>query len=1299
MTNAFDLDSNLKLHIRDGTSQADRLLPALNQDYFQLADLRFHSLLSMAVDYAGMMKFCKTNNQADGTWKTFFSVDETVVIAMILATDTNKLVTLFNHHQYVAKPNRDIVLILESVLPIENRRQLIAVYCVAAVLDSWFISLSATRNQIGYALHQLIERIISGLKNELQMLLQVFCYYLPNKSLIEFFSQDIIHLLAIPDSNIGLAQQEIVAKQLDQLTIRSSFYTLIKAVEMVQVQAADLLKTSLTSQCHDPATGLLIAFLQLFQRLHQKINRFVPNYIDFYYDQVLGAQAHSFEPDHTFLVARLNNKTQTALVPSGTLFVAGLDDNKQEILYASDETIQIHGARVCAVHTLFFNRDSLNFPENILYENILLPGENKKRSRQITTACWLNTLPIHEEESFAGQAEILAYPVLGAPKHTEPQSVFVEQARFGFVLASKILLLSEGKRSVSITIKFAESGYNSEKPSLKNWINKITDALRPTPGNDLNKNKEEAGEELNTFYKVFKNIFVMHLSIGEGWLPIAEYVPAYSEVDPTLDENCLRLAFTLPAEAPAITPYACEVHGERYQTHLPLIRLTLNPHGYVYPLDILSKLAVASIGIDVSVTGYHSLILHNQHGPLSPSVSFNPFGPLPEIGSYFIVGCPEAAVKQLADFNVDIKWGGLPAGIGGFESLYQGYGGPDTFSDFMISKSILMQGEWFPENAEPMNADTLFKLKNAHHASNELSNNKRISCQSILPYWSPLDYRYIESGLNYTSSRKKGFFKFTLIEPIDAFGHRKYPQNLTQVLTYNNSRQRLFKPRKKEPNIPYTPVITAILVNYRASTIMTTDKAETGLSPVHQDKLIHLHPLGWKDVDMKPGQPVYLLPQYFNSGHLLIGLEALEGGGRLTLYFHLRENSLLAESHAAAKLTWFFLSSNQWVSLTARDIVSDSTHGFMTSGIVTLDIPAKINLDNTILPNEFFWLCVSADQGVENLCSLYSVHAQALKVSRYLGENGREETNKPILFKSLSAGSIKNAKQAIPGLDNFWQMQPSVGGKSSEDKVNVRIRMSERLRHKNRALLPDDYEQLILAYFPQIYKVKCFANLAPGYDLQKNRAYPQIRSGHVTIAALPFPNEQVRYGTQLWLSGHFISEVRNFISQYTPPTATVHFVNPVYEIIQVRCTVKFKNKRVGGRYHDRLNQAISDYLSPWHDTVGYTAHFGWRISGQDVQSFIQQLDYVDRITNFSILKITPESDSNYDWFDSAAVDKTGAGSCEITPKYPWGIAEPMRRHFIEIDDSFETIAAQITGIGELEIGSTFIMLSDNGETR
>lgn len=1410
--------TNSHLHISDGRSQEKRLLPALEKDYFNVAELRFHTLLALAVEYARVLKFYNLENREDGTWEHFFSWDETVVIATILAVDLDKLGNGDGDNSHVTDAHRELIEALRALPAKEIGRHMIAAYSAVTMLDQWLQLLAHAKNALGVELRKVVESVITGLKKDIAILGEYLAGYLSHRTLEEIFSGDLIALMSAVEET-KLSRVNAAVDVSDPVPIRSSFYAFIKAIEMVQLSAEKLLSASLVSQDHEPAAGLLIAFLQLFQKLHHKINRFTLNYVDFYYDQVLKARPRSFASDYVYLVVAPSKKNHTVLIPKGTEFLAGLDENKRAIVYAAAEDVMINDAAVSAIHTLFFKRDALNFPENSLFESVVLNDRVDEATRQLATGGWLNEVPVATADSALGEESLQSYPLFGAPKKVE-DTMLVQHARIGFAVASKVLRLREGRRTVCIHVQsagaaeipleqrtklYAVAGKSSleqwilqyagaremsllqwilqypdaqekafeqwlrqyadapgasldqwlrhyanvpeatiehwlwqyaaaqrmtferwvlrydgtaetslgcwilqysrirkmslehwilrydgiaETPfehwilhyagalekSLEHWIQKIATAMQPAGSGDT----LSSAQEQQAFFKVFRDMFIVSLSAEDGWREIKEYLPSYSGVDPQQKENSLVVTFFLPEDFPPVVPYDRKIHGDGYETRLPVVRMIQNPRSYLYPYGILSKLELERIRIDVTVEGCRLLQLYNNIGQLSPLAPFTPFGPIPEVGSYFIVGCAEAAGKQLSDFNIEIQWGGLPAGIGGFKAHYQGY---ETFgdTDFRVGTSVLANGKWLPENVKGMAAHSLFQIKTGLDGGSEVNEHSELSCAAVISYWSPDDYRGSATEFSYTPSANKGFFKFTLVAPQQAFGHRDYPTALANVLTFN-AKQKHAKFLKKVPNLPYTPMITAISANYRACAHIVLGKEEAGCSAAMREKMIHLHPLGWEDVTMQADQTYHLLPQYAYSGNLLIGLNGLAGGGVVTLYFHLRENSLPVEHAAVQEMQWFYLTDNRWLPLSTKEIIADSTQRFMKAGIITLDIPADISQENTVLPGGLCWLRVSSDRELEKYCSLYSIHTQALKASRYLQEDA-------VLSGAirLPAGAVSQLRKSIPGIGGVKQIQPSFGGRLAEDRGHLRIRISERLRHKQRALLPADYESLILEQFPQIYKVKCFPGMSPDFVAEQ-----RFNPGHLLIAVVPYLSENVISAHKPLLSGHLINDVKDFIGRYAPSFATVHVINPVYEVIQVRCTVKLKNPLLAGMYSARLNQAISDFLSPWNETLGYTRHFGWVVSKHDIESFIQNLDYIDRVTNLSILRIAPMGEGFYDLLDSADKAET-AEVKDIIPVYPWSIVAPIQQHFIELDDRYDVIEPRITGIGELEIGSTFII--------
>lgn len=142
----------------------------------------------------------------------------------------------------------------------------------------------------------------------------------------------------------------------------------------------------------------------------------------------------------------------------------------------------------------------------------------------------------------------------------------------------------------------------------------------------------------------------------------------------------------------------------------------------------------------------------------------------------------------------------------------------------------------------------------------------------------------------------------------------------------------------------------------------------------------------------------------------------------------------------------------------------------------------------------------------------------------------------------------------------------------------------------------------------------------------------------------------------------------------------------------MRCTVKFSDSDNDGNQLERLDRAISEFISPWHDT-GYGARFGWSIKQQEIESHIRGLGYVDHVTNFSMLHITLDMEGSYHLFDTAG--NGAAYDAVIGPSYPWSLAIPAEKHFIETMPAARSIEAEITGVDELAVGSTFI-ISGNG---
>lgn len=1233
-----------QFQVSDGTGQFQRLLPALQEGYFNVEEMRFEQLLALARDYARIVRFFNLDNRADGVWDSIFSANELVVIATILSINTRKLEAGFE--QRLFEGNEDISRLFKSYRLISAQLALpetATPLSLAQTLDYWLHLLRSTQSSAGDDLRSLIESVVVGLRQELQTLVQLLQQLPKVPTLEDLFSPGFIEIGFVQTEFEGVLNgAEAASPQFQKAALRSIFSSLIQALDLVQAGARRLLPQSMTSEHHDPAVGLLVAFVKLYQKLQTKINGFTEQHLDFYYQQVLKAEPQALVPDRAHLVLQLSVADKEVTIAKDTEFVAGIDQDKRDIIYAADQTVVLNDARVERLLTLF------------------LPQE-----QGTTKACWLDNIAALPDGEAQEREQLLPHALLGAPRDGKRPST-VTQARLGFALASNVLLMKEGRRRIRVSLQY-DAQRSSDKTTLEAQVRAFT-LVRENASASA-----QVAAEKDAFFKIFSDMFQLSVTGTEGWIPVDAYLPSCSLVDDSVKENCLTLEFNLPQDQGAVVPYQTTLHEENFNTALPLLRFTLKPNEYQYPYDILRKLALKEARIDVLVQGCRELLLHNNIGQLSPLAPFAPFGPLPNLGSYFIVGYDEIRTKQLSGLDVEVEWGDLPPSGMDFNGWYRSYSQPPKTSDFVINVSLMANGKWLPSDSRHNQPISLFGLNHEYGRAGGISTHRRLSCDAVVAYYKPQENHQANHEFVYSPSTKSGLFKFTLAGPVGAFGHQEYPHLLSQTLTHNT---RVKNPllAKPIPRAPYTPQITAISLNYSAYAVISFENSNERTPEAYKEKLLHLHPAGWESLSQPSGHRVLQVPQYDALGNLFVGLKSSRLGGNLTLYFHLHRDSLPMPENKSPRLQWWYLQQNQWLALDPRRILADSTEGFMTSGIITLELPLDWDPEQTLLPPDLYWLRVSGQEGLENFSRVYSVYAQAIQVSWRQGFRPGQ---------TLSAGSITRPRNSIPGLGKVSQVCRSIGGKAAEESRHVRTRLSERLRHKNRALTPHDYELLILEAFPEIYKVKCFANMRSSHP-------GQICPGHVLIVPLPYLGLDGHQHYKPRLSGHLIHAVREFVQKLAPPFATISVENPLYEEIQVRCTITLQPGLRGGYYSNLLNQDLCEYLSAWN-RLGYTTHFGWCIRQYDLESYIQSLDYIEQVSDFSMLRVAPNGEQLFTLDDSARRLADGTRQKDITPKFPWSVAVPIAQHYIQTTDQLLLIEPKITGVEELEVGSTLII--------
>ncbi|MEY2884252.1 MAG: hypothetical protein RL490_1976, partial [Pseudomonadota bacterium] len=394
------------------------------------------------------------------------------------------------------------------------------------------------------------------------------------------------------------------------------------------------------------------------------------------------------------------------------------------------------------------------------------------------------------------------------------------------------------------------------------------------------------------------------------------------------------------------------------------------------------------------------------------------------------------------------------------------------------------------------------------------------------------------------------------------------------------------------------------------------------------------------------------------------------------------------------------LRDNRWEPLSSARLLSDTTNGFLRTGIIRLDLPAAMTSDNSIVPGGLYWIKVATDLPSGCFAGLTAITAQAVTVRRTAGLAAAE----PLLPEVINTRSA-----TIVGVKAIAQPHRSIGLRLAETPQQMHIRLSERLRHKQRAETPWDIERLVLERFPQVYKVRCLPATGLGSAASVPGMSPAGQPGSLLVVVVPaLPNnlrETPAYRTRpMRIADDEIAEIAAMLKSVMSPLASATVIPATFEWVQVRCQVALARARGRGEALRRINDALVGQLSPWV-TDGPRMQFDWRLRAADIAFALRSHDDVRAVHGLSLLRVweddRPDRTHLYRFDDSAL----GADGAEIRALRPWSLHLPVDQHMIEpvTGRSSEDGGALPTGLAPrlelslpedgmgLEIAETFVI--------
>ncbi|MES3020481.1 MAG: baseplate J/gp47 family protein [Pseudomonadota bacterium] len=666
------------------------------------------------------------------------------------------------------------------------------------------------------------------------------------------------------------------------------------------------------------------------------------------------------------------------------------------------------------------------------------------------------------------------------------------------------------------------------------------------------------------------------LTTAEGWL----------EVDPgqwVLAPDAMSLTIGIGGDAPAIVPYVAKLHGGRFDTRLPVLQIQLRHRATAdYPYARLQDVVLRNCTLRVSAERVKSLSVSNDFGPVDTSKPFQPFGALPVKNSALIVGSKEAFQKKLDSASLEVTWQAAPAFFKTKPS---------------ISIEYLAQGAWTAAAGLPTPVDeTPISLDAAR----------------LGPV---IDEPDLAAPEFYSNASRHGFIRLL----VDGdFGRADYQAALLAFLAK--------VPDATNPGAPRpAPVMTSMALKYSATQMFPLDSADKGAFDKRQGRFFHVGPFGQAEQHplLNSARKVNLLPQFgfpsatsgSDSGaEFYIGVSGLQPPQNLNLLIEVAPGT--ADPLAlkpAPHIAWSYLRDNEWIAFAAND-VADGTAGLLSSGIATLAMPRDASASNTLMAPGLHWIRLSVASKTDAACRLLMVAAQAFEAA--FVDRGNDPA---FAAKALPAATIGKLVAPDAALKSLNQPFASFGGRGAEAPGDFYARISERLRHKDRAIALWDYEHLVLEAFPQIYKVKCLNHTQYQPDGSGTGIYRELAPGHVTIVTVPDHQFQnLRDPLRPYTSLDLLQQVETFLRRRSPCFVKLHVRNPQFEEVRLAFKVRLVDG-VDESYHVRLLQEeITRFLSPWAFPGGAAPSFGGKVHKSVLINFVEERPYVDYLTDFQL---------------------------------------------------------------------------------
>ena len=1217
---------------KDGLSQSERLLRMLLPENIEIDSGDPAALMLRAARTAVEFNYYNSANEIDGDWQGFFLSDFNILALMISALDYGPRITTYERRLTELRYATDDASLRDS-----SRGLVDAVNSLADALIFVLEKVTAVSLPVDIA---------TGMN-----------YILENVREIR--------------NRIGTADASPASPASSTFlpALQSAFSDLLIRYNRIQEIARYYRRNNdWTAHQYHPQLSLLITFLHLYGYVSAQINRLTRSHLDYYYRDILGLDSIPEIPDQVHLLFAPEVNAGHLYLRAGQELPAKIPGRDAPLKYRLTADITVTKAKIAALRTLFtgdrpiFQDDD---PEHGLIRNVCL---------------YQGDYPCITPELLLNGNAPAAWPLFGE----DQEELAMDQrsmmdAATGLLLASPIFYLPDGDRTIRVTFYFIPSSFSE----LSAYITRFAAASRKS---------EEAAQ-----HQLLSRTFRIDFTAADGWCA----VDSYSVLMP--GSNTLQLLIELGPGVKPLVGYQPAIHGADLQpalespdqrASLPVLRLLINNAAPHNGLSFFRSLQIERIQLQSEVRRFRQIRMQNSIGNLAVENAFQPFGPLPVVGSYLDIRNSNVFNRYTTELSVRLEWMDLPKDPGGFSTWYAGYDTGVTDDSFRVGIGSVVNGTAQPAAIRQQS----FPLYSRNPDDNgngpaPVTWIKDIDMKRLQFTNTPLLAREAEEPDGFF---RNGAIRIELQSPPEAFGHALFPRIFPEAAMHN---AQWWHKRRPLPNQPYTPRAKSVSIDY------VLQYAEAFKDPQESGgalRLIHQYPFGFRRIF--PGndlRTISFLPPIDPGGHLHIGLSHVGQGEELSLLFQLEERNFHHTLHDTGTVGFSYLQDDEWVRLDTSSVLSDTTNGFIESGIVRLKLPPRPDFSHSTWPAGLFWLRISLQGAGDMGTRVVAVLPQAATAERIPEQgdtlsaplsspsppSGSPPASGAVTNFSLPPGAITNLARKMLGLRQIVQPFPSFSGRAVEQVVAYYTRVSERLRHKRRPLTSLDIEQLVLQRFPSLSVVKCFGasdkrpSIYPGVDLQ----------------VILIPKEGVDgslYNDQPKVNLAMLFAVKNYLAGFSSPFINIEIGNPVYEKIKISCRIRLADRPDGGSdgyYLKTLHEDIRRYLCPWIYLPGSDVKIGTRIYIPELLTFISRRPYIAELTGFSVVHFFNIKDRATGELQGALIDSAVDKVEYIQGSVPEAVLIPSARHLITLLTGEDDAGPAPTGIRDFSVGEELLV--------